>query len=103
MPISGVIIDYFGWPWVFYSFGIMTLVWLVFWYWLMHDTPRSHPRISSDELQYIENSVNTEASKNKVKTISAILIHFYVIKKILIYKKLSLSLVHKNFDFCLLA
>lgn len=43
-----------GWPLSFYIFGISGIVWCFFWWWLVFDTPQSHPRISLDERLYIE-------------------------------------------------
>ena len=43
----------FGWPYAFYITGAVGFVWVVFWrgmYW----APAEHPRVSPEELQYIQ-------------------------------------------------
>ncbi|CAL4115771.1 unnamed protein product, partial [Meganyctiphanes norvegica] len=62
MPLCGVIIDAFGWPWVFYGSGILSLVWVIIWALLMHDTPQQHPRISPAELKYITEAISHESN-----------------------------------------
>ncbi|CAL4085675.1 unnamed protein product [Meganyctiphanes norvegica] len=62
MPLCGVIIDAFGWPWVFYGSGILSLVWVIIWALLMHDTPQQHPRISPSELNYITDAISHESN-----------------------------------------
>ncbi|KAF5274232.1 hypothetical protein FQA39_LY07336 [Lamprigera yunnana] len=62
--ISGFIITNAGWPYVFYTFGSLGVLWSIVWYLLAHDTPETHPRISPKELYYIqkyrEDSLNSE-------------------------------------------
>jgi ACS family hexuronate transporter-like MFS transporter len=42
-----------GWEWAFIITGALGFLWLIFWF-LLYDTPRSHPRLSKEELAYIE-------------------------------------------------
>ena len=42
-----------GWQWAFIMTGAIGLVWLVFWFAFYH-LPREHPKISREELAYIE-------------------------------------------------
>ncbi|CAL4147196.1 unnamed protein product, partial [Meganyctiphanes norvegica] len=70
MPLCGVIIEAYGWPWVFYGAGIVSLVWVALWAVLMHDTPQQHPRISQAEYKYITDALSKERSAGiKPKTI----------------------------------
>ncbi len=46
-----------GWPLAFYIFGILGVIWFVFWLYLVYDTPHSHPRITTAEREYIERAV----------------------------------------------
>ena len=46
-----------GWESVFYVFGVLGLVWFLFWWWLVYDTPQSHPTISRQEKEYILKSL----------------------------------------------
>lgn len=60
LPLSGWLcsLEYMGgWPLAFYIFGATGIIWFIFWLWLVYDTPRSHPRISAEERQYIERAV----------------------------------------------
>ncbi|XP_076445491.1 sialin-like [Babylonia areolata] len=52
-----------GWPFVFYSTGIASIVLMVIWMMLVHDTPAQHPRITSSERKYIE----ANARKRRVR------------------------------------
>ncbi|XP_076045681.1 putative inorganic phosphate cotransporter [Oratosquilla oratoria] len=57
MPVSGWLCntDFLGgWPSVFYIFGALGIVWGVFWYFLAYDLPEEHPRITQEELLYIQ-------------------------------------------------
>jgi ACS family sodium-dependent inorganic phosphate cotransporter len=47
------IIRHFGWPWVFYSFGALGLVWAVVWQRLVTATPEENPRVGPEELRAI--------------------------------------------------
>ena len=39
--------------------GSLTLIWAILWFWLVYDTPSSHPTISNEELEYIIKDKNT--------------------------------------------
>ncbi|KAF5295241.1 hypothetical protein FQR65_LT10525 [Abscondita terminalis] len=69
--ISGFIIVKFGWVYVFYCTGTWGLVSSLAWYVLMHDTPEDHPRISAQELEYIQqNREQCLHSEKKIPWIS---------------------------------
>jgi ACS family sodium-dependent inorganic phosphate cotransporter len=53
-PLSVWIVTHGGWPWVFYSFGALGLVWAGLWYCLVTSRPEDHPTISPIELAYIQ-------------------------------------------------
>ena len=42
---------------MFYVTGGSSLVWVVFWFYLVYDTPAQHPRIDKEEQKYIESSI----------------------------------------------
>eukprot|EP01116_Phalansterium_solitarium_P019357 TRINITY_DN5368_c0_g1_i1.p1 TRINITY_DN5368_c0_g1~~TRINITY_DN5368_c0_g1_i1.p1 ORF type:complete len:495 (-),score=115.78 TRINITY_DN5368_c0_g1_i1:133-1617(-) len=46
-------IEWIGWPFVFYFFGALGFVWFVVGYKILTDTPSQHPRISPEEKSYI--------------------------------------------------
>lgn len=53
-----------GWPLAFYIFGLLGIVWFVFWMFLVYDTPNKHPRISRSERNYIEKSIRPKKDDN---------------------------------------
>lgn len=46
----------FGWQWAFILTGILGFFWLIFWQKYYH-TPASHPKITPDELTYINSDI----------------------------------------------
>jgi ACS family sodium-dependent inorganic phosphate cotransporter-like MFS transporter 5 len=67
-PLSALLCQYGfdgGWPSVFYVFGSVGVVWFIFWVLLAHSTPADHPRISSDERNYIEGALDSENTRTK--------------------------------------
>jgi ACS family sodium-dependent inorganic phosphate cotransporter-like MFS transporter 5 len=66
MPLSGYLIStdiLGGWPSVFYVFGVMGIVWFVFWSIYVFDSPANHPRIEPRELSYIQHSIGSQGNK----------------------------------------
>ena len=53
-PVSTWLVANLGWPWVFYTFGLLGLIWAVLWYFLVTSRPEEHPTISAAELAYIQ-------------------------------------------------
>lgn len=53
LPVCGLLISCFGWPSVFYCTGLLGLIWSCLWFYLVYDSPASHPRISPEERQEI--------------------------------------------------
>lgn len=64
-PIVGIIIECFGWPYVYYTTAILSLAFCCLWFYLVYDSPAKHPRISPDEQEYIESRIvgMSESSK----------------------------------------
>lgn len=62
MVSSGYLIEYFGWPAVFYGIGAFSIIWFIFWTFLVFDTPADHPRISPEEKNYIINTIGHQQS-----------------------------------------
>ncbi|GFS40874.1 hypothetical protein NPIL_13831 [Nephila pilipes] len=52
--LSGLICATLGWPFVFYIFGILGIIWTAFWLWLVYETPESHPSITEEEIKLIQ-------------------------------------------------
>ncbi|KAJ3658710.1 hypothetical protein Zmor_010435 [Zophobas morio] len=66
--LGGFLISEYGWPSVFYFSGTISLLWSGFWFYLIYDSPRQHPRISPKERQELENKIKeTGESGKKIK------------------------------------
>lgn len=53
LVVTPIIVAQFGWQWAFYSFGLVGVVWFIFWNRRISDTPSMHPTISADEREMI--------------------------------------------------
>ncbi|KAK7066420.1 hypothetical protein SK128_019270, partial [Halocaridina rubra] len=65
LPLCGLIIAWHGWEAAFYVTGCLSLIWCIFWFSLMYDSPSVHPRISQDEREHIELSVSIGGSSRQ--------------------------------------
>ena len=68
MPLSGYLasVEWMGgWPLAFYVFGALGVVWSVVWWFVVFDSPASHPRISLQEKEYIAASLGPENIQSK--------------------------------------
>lgn len=63
LPISGLIAEHFGWPYLFYIYGLFGIIWFALWMYIVSDKPENDPRISPDELAYIRRTL--DANNNK--------------------------------------
>lgn len=61
MVAGGYLLHFFGWPSVFYVAGGLTLVWFVFWSFFVYNDPSEHPRITEEELNYIQSHLEGES------------------------------------------
>ncbi|KAK7151967.1 hypothetical protein R3I94_008337 [Phoxinus phoxinus] len=72
MPLAGILVQYVGWPSVFYIYGVFGIIWYIFWLLLAYNSPAIHPTISEEERAYIEASIgegaNLMSSTEKFKT-----------------------------------
>lgn len=62
MPLAGILVQYVGWPSVFYIYGVFGIIWYTFWLLLAYDSPAIHPTISEEERTYIETSIGEGAN-----------------------------------------
>ncbi|CAL4069344.1 unnamed protein product, partial [Meganyctiphanes norvegica] len=67
LPLCGFLVEYVGWPSVFYVTGAIALVWGITWMVLMYETPSEHPRISKEELNHILEGISGEKQEDKPK------------------------------------
>ena len=49
LSTTGWIVDRFGWPWAFYGFGLLGVLWSIAWYFKSTDYPADYPGISEEE------------------------------------------------------
>ncbi|XP_064611528.1 sialin-like [Liolophura sinensis] len=64
LSISGLLCAYGfdnGWGSIFYVYGLGAAVWLLAWFYVVHDRPRDHPRITEIERDFIEQSIGDHA------------------------------------------
>ncbi|PRD24828.1 UNVERIFIED_CONTAM: Picot [Trichonephila clavipes] len=57
LAVSGALCDIEfigGWPSTFYVFGVLGCLWFLLWITLVYDSPYSHPRITEEELLFIQ-------------------------------------------------
>lgn len=54
LVITPVIVEAFGWPWAFYLFGAVGVIWYAAWQLTTAATPADHPRLSQEELEYVQ-------------------------------------------------
>ncbi|CAF3395944.1 unnamed protein product [Rotaria socialis] len=67
IPLSGILTEYFNWQVAFYFYGIIGIIWSVYWWHSSYERPAIHPKISESERIYIEESIG-EASSIANKT-----------------------------------
>jgi len=63
MVLTGFLCDHGfagGWPSAFYVFGTVGCVWFVAWFFLCYDSPSTHPRIPTTELEYWEREIGSK-------------------------------------------
>ncbi|KAH8413264.1 hypothetical protein KR009_009278, partial [Drosophila setifemur] len=65
--LSALIIERFSWPWVFYVFGIISIVWFILFTLMCFSFPFTHPYIKQKELDYLLEQIPPKA-KDKPKT-----------------------------------
>jgi len=49
LPLSTWIMIHFGWPAIFYSYGVLGLLWVIAWWRIAYDRPEEHPGITAEE------------------------------------------------------
>lgn len=70
-PFCGYILERWGWPYVFYSTGLVGMLWFLAWWLFVYDTPAQHPYITQLELTHITNSLTNVVSSVKVRARNA--------------------------------
>ncbi len=60
--LSGIIIHYLGWRWMFALFGAVGVAWAIAFYRLYYESPAEHPGVNEAELQHI--TANSTAAES---------------------------------------
>lgn len=66
--LGGIIVQFWGWPSVFYVFGILGIVWFVIWCLICFSDPESHPFITEEERDYLAKTIGS-TQRDKVTII----------------------------------
>ncbi len=61
-----VIVQSLGWPWAFYLFGAVGVLWYLVWHVKVTAHPADHPRISAEELATIEDGTTPRRDADRV-------------------------------------
>lgn len=64
--LNGFVEHLLGWRYIFYTSGVITLIWSVLWYLIVYDSPKEHPHISDSELSLIQSSLGNHVTEKKV-------------------------------------
>lgn len=64
--LTGPLIEKCGWESAFYVPAALTIIWSIFWWYLVADTPAEHPRISESENKYIQDALRDKVKKSSV-------------------------------------
>ncbi|KAH1015757.1 putative inorganic phosphate cotransporter [Dendroctonus ponderosae] len=69
MPVTGYIsASWAGWPWAFYLFGIIGLLWCIIWTIFGANSPQEHKYITKEEQFYIQSSIGDIEQKEPPHT-----------------------------------
>ena len=65
-PLSGFLASAYGWRSIFYVTGACSVLWCLFWFVLVFDTPATHPWISKEEESYVVQSIAEAKGEKRV-------------------------------------
>ena len=65
LPICGLLADHVGWESIFYVWGAAGCIWFVLWYFLVFSSPEDHPRISTEEKEYIISNIYEQGTDSQ--------------------------------------
>ena len=61
MIFGGIVATHWSWEWIFYLTGLLTILWTVLWFFVVYESPSTHPTITSEELIYIQSNIDRSA------------------------------------------
>ncbi|KAK2585123.1 hypothetical protein KPH14_008633 [Odynerus spinipes] len=56
-PLCAAVCNAFGWEAAFHVTSTLGVIWYCFWFFLVYDSPQTHPRITDDEKNYILDNI----------------------------------------------
>ncbi|CAF1315292.1 unnamed protein product [Rotaria sordida] len=62
IPLSGILTEYLNWQIAFYFYGVIGIIWSIYWWHFSYERPAIHPKISESERIYIEESIGESCS-----------------------------------------
>jgi len=65
---SGYISVHSGWRWIFYTFGIIAIIWSIIWFLFARQSPEQDKWITKAEKEFIIESLKEENGQEKLKT-----------------------------------
>lgn len=68
LPVSALLCgldDGNGWPYVFYCFGMLGIIWSLFWWSMIYENPEDHPRMKQSEMNHIHTGLSVLACESK--------------------------------------
>ncbi|KAF5308048.1 hypothetical protein FQR65_LT06423 [Abscondita terminalis] len=69
LPLTGWICgSWLGWPFAYYIYGALGLVWVVMWFFLGKNSPSEHTNMDPIERKYIESSLNVAHDEKPIPT-----------------------------------
>lgn len=66
LAMSGWLATRFGWPSIFYIFGVIGVVWAIAWIPWSYNDPRQHPRITPAELELLEDGRSSNGTPGTI-------------------------------------
>lgn len=66
--VTGLLLEWVSWPWVFVLFALPGLVWAVGFYLWFRDDPRDHPAVNAGELALLEQSATSPTKPSNEPT-----------------------------------
>ncbi len=60
LVVTPLIVQAWGWQWAFYLFGLVGVIWFLFWQRLVTATPETHEQIAPEELELIRAGAHTQ-------------------------------------------
>lgn len=64
-PVAGILMETLGWVYAFYIPALVTFALTIVWFYVISDTPAEHPRIRTEEKEYIQKAIGDTVSNKK--------------------------------------